>query len=89
MNKNIRNYVIFTMFIVFSLVSWLTNFEFGISVWDNFLIFAIDMVIILPPAFILIGLFDVWAKKNQSKSTLAKQTIHYALCTRFYWHQQR
>lgn len=64
MNKNIRNYMIFVVFILFSLVSWLINFEFGISVWDNFLVFAIDMVIILPPAFILIGLFDVWAKKE-------------------------
>lgn len=64
MNKNIRNYIIFGAFILFSLVSWLFNFEFGISVWDNFLVFAIDMVIILPPAFILIGLFDVWAKKE-------------------------
>lgn len=64
MNKNIRNYIIFVVFILFSLVSWLINFEFGISVWDNFLVFAIDMVNILPPAFILIGLFDVWAKKE-------------------------
>jgi uncharacterized membrane protein YraQ (UPF0718 family) len=64
MNKNIRNYLVFIVFILFSLISWLLQFEFGMSVWDNFLVFAIDMVIILPPAFILIGLFDVWAKKE-------------------------
>ena len=72
MNKNIRNYIIFAIFILFSLVSWLINFEFGISVWDNFLIFAIDMVIILPPAFILIGLFDVWAKKESIEKHFGK-----------------
>ena len=72
MNKNIRNYIIFAIFILFSLVSWLTNFEFGISVWDNFLVFAIDMVIILPPAFILIGLFDVWAKKESIEKHFGK-----------------
>ncbi|TVR72729.1 MAG: hypothetical protein EA427_02940 [Spirochaetaceae bacterium] len=30
----------------------------------NFYLFARDMVLILPPAFILIGLFDVWAKRE-------------------------
>ncbi len=64
MNKNTRNYIIFSLFLGFALVSWIGNFEFGITVWDNFLIFATDMVLILPPAFILIGLFDVWAKNE-------------------------
>jgi len=64
MNKNMRNYIIFSLFLGFALVSWIVNFEFGITVWDNFLIFATDMVLILPPAFILIGLFDVWAKNE-------------------------
>ena len=64
MNNNIRNYLVFGSFVVFTIVSWLVQFEFGMNVWDNFLIFAIDMVIILPPAFVLIGLFDVWAKKE-------------------------
>ncbi len=64
MNKNTRNYIIFSLFLGFALVSWIVNFEFGITVWDNFLIFATDMVLILPPAFILIGLFDVWAKNE-------------------------
>jgi uncharacterized membrane protein YraQ (UPF0718 family) len=64
MNKNMRNYIIFSLFLGFALVSWIVNFEFGLTVWDNFLIFATDMVLILPPAFILIGLFDVWAKNE-------------------------
>ena len=64
MNKNTRNYIIFSLFLGFALVSWIVNFEFGLTVWGNFLIFATDMVLILPPAFILIGLFDVWAKNE-------------------------
>jgi uncharacterized membrane protein YraQ (UPF0718 family) len=64
MNKSTRNYIIFGLFLSFALVSWLINFEFGVTVWDNFLVFATDMVLILPPAFILIGLFDVWAKNE-------------------------
>lgn len=64
MNKSTRNYVLFMTFLIFSFVSWLINFEFGMNMWDNFLVFAIDMVLIIPPAFVLIGLFDVWAKRE-------------------------
>jgi len=31
---------------------------------ENFYLFAKDMLLILPPAFVLIGLFDVWAKRE-------------------------
>ena len=64
MNKSTRNYIIFGLFLGFAIVSWLVNYDFGVQVWDNFLVFATDMVLILPPAFILIGLFDVWAKNE-------------------------
>lgn len=64
MSKSTRNYIIFGLFLAFAGISWVVNFDFGITVWDNFLVFALDMVLILPPAFILIGLFDVWAKKE-------------------------
>ncbi len=64
MKKSRRDYILFGVFAAFSLISWLVKFDFGIKVWDNFLVFARDMVFILPPAFILIGLFDVWAKQE-------------------------
>jgi uncharacterized membrane protein YraQ (UPF0718 family) len=64
MSKSTRNYIIFGLFLAFAGISWLVSFDFGMTVWDNFLVFATDMVLILPPAFILIGLFDVWAKKE-------------------------
>ncbi|WP_026895275.1 permease [Clostridiisalibacter paucivorans] len=64
MKKFDKNYLYFGVFLLFSLISWLIKFDLGIKVWDNFLVFAKDMVLILPPAFILIGLFDVWAKRE-------------------------
>ena len=45
-------------------VSFLLEFTPGIEMGSNFYLFAKDMVLILPPAFILIGLFDVWAKRE-------------------------
>lgn len=81
MNKNVRNYLLFMTFLVFSFVSWLVSFEFGMNMWDNFLVFAIDMVLIIPPAFILIGLFDVWAKRE----TIEKHFGNTKNPLRFLW----
>ncbi|MGM0396789.1 MAG: permease [Bacillota bacterium] len=64
MKKFDRNYLYFGLFLLFSLISWIVSFGPGIAVWSNFLVFARDMVLILPPAFVLIGLFDVWAKRE-------------------------
>lgn len=71
MNKNQKkkrkakiDYSIFLAFIVFAIISKFTSFNLGIKIWDNFLIFAKDMVLILPPSFALIGLFDAWAKRS-------------------------
>lgn len=72
MNKSTRNYLLFMTFLIFSFVSWLINFEFGMNMWDNFLVFAIDMVLIIPPAFVLIGLFDVWAKRETIEKHFGK-----------------
>lgn len=65
MKKINKNYILFFAFVVFAIISYLASFDLGIRIWDNFLVFAKDMVLILPPAFILIGLFDVWAKNDQ------------------------
>lgn len=62
--KNKFNLAVFISFALFIMVSFLTGYQLGIEMWDNFLIFAKDMVIILPPAFILIGLFEVWVKRE-------------------------
>ncbi|WP_422484674.1 permease [Gudongella sp. DL1XJH-153] len=64
MKKIDRNYIYFGVFLMLAFVSFLSEFDLGIRVWNNFLVFAKDMVLILPPAFVLIGLFDVWAKRE-------------------------
>lgn len=63
-NNTKSNLIIFALFILFITISWAFNYKTGINVGKNFIIFARDMVIILPPAFILIGLFDVWVKRE-------------------------
>ncbi len=58
------DYGIFLVFIAFLGISRLINFDLGRAMGENFLIFARDMILILPPAFIIIGLFEIWVKKE-------------------------
>ena len=50
--------------LVFIAVSALTGFETGIRMGKNLGSFLLTMVKILPGAFILIGLFDVWVPRH-------------------------
>lgn len=59
-----RNYLFFLAFILFLGGSFMLQFEPGMKMGQNFYLFAKDMVLILPPAFVLIGLFDVWTKRE-------------------------
>lgn len=83
-NKVRNNLILFFSFLGIILISYLFNFEMGIRIGDNFMIFARDMIKILPPAFILIGLFDVWVdrktiEKNFGKSSGLKKYIYSIL----------
>ncbi len=63
------DYGIFITFILFLLVSQVIGFEMGKVITDNFFIFARDMLLILPPAFIIIGLFEVWVSREKIENS--------------------
>jgi len=69
MQKNKLNYGIFLIFILFLLISQMIEFEMGKVITDNFLIFAKDMLLILPPAFIIIGLFEIWISREKIENS--------------------
>ena len=48
----------------FILLSYIIGFAPGEKIAGNFISFSIPMLKLLPFAFILIGLFDVWVKKE-------------------------
>ncbi len=85
MNKRKVNFVLFFIFIGFVGVSFLLKFDTGMAVGKNFYIFAKEMALILPPAFILIGLFEVWVSREHieksfgEKSGLMKYFYAFAL----------
>ncbi len=62
------DYAIFFGFMAFLGISWLIRFDLGLAMGENFLIFARDMVLILPPAFVIIGLFEIWVDRETIES---------------------
>jgi len=74
MNKRKMNFIFFGIFVLIIGASYLLDFEMGKNLGNNFYIFAKDMVLILPPAFILIGLFDVWASRESIEKSFGKHS---------------
>ena len=74
MTKRKFNFLIFFLFMGFAGFSYLTGFDPGIKMGRNFYIFAKDMALILPPAFILIGLFEVWISREQVEKSFGKKS---------------
>lgn len=60
-NKKI---LLFPIYILFVLISIAFDYTPGKTIGYNFYLFSIDMIKILPCAFILIGLFEVWVKRE-------------------------
>jgi len=62
--NDITKIVGISCYILFLIVSWMVGFNPGIEISRNFRDFSVDMLKILPCAFILIGLFEVWVKRE-------------------------
>ena len=56
--------VLLISFFIFIAVSYLTGYDNGEKTAHEFLSILYEMLLILPCAFILIGLFEVWIKKE-------------------------
>jgi len=60
----VRNFLIYLVFAIFVAVSYKFNYHPGKQIGANFAKFLLNMMKILPPAFVLIGLFEVWVRKE-------------------------
>jgi len=49
---------------IFIALSWIFGFGPGRDISHNFASFSLDMLKVLPCAFILIGLFEIWVKRE-------------------------
>ena len=62
--KEIIKIISIFAYIVFILFSYIIGFDPGRQIGRNLITFSRDMLKVLPCAFILIGLFEVWVKKE-------------------------
>ncbi len=62
--KPIPQLVLLTIYALFVAVSFLSGFEPGKQIGVNFFTFAKTMMTIIPCAFLLVGLFDVWIRRE-------------------------
>lgn len=65
MNKKpVRRFVPIAVYALFIIISLITGYGPGKEIGMNFAVFSIGMIKVLPCAFILIGLFEVWVKNE-------------------------
>jgi uncharacterized membrane protein YraQ (UPF0718 family) len=69
--------ILMLCYFIFIIISFATGFQTGESIGYNFFSFAGSMLKILPCAFILIGLFEVWVKKEKVEKHLGENAGVY------------
>lgn len=67
-----RIFLITAIFFVFVVLSHFLSFELGIEMGKSYLSFIFSLVKIVPFAFVLIGLFEVWVKKETIEKHLGE-----------------
>ena len=72
-NRAIRIAII-SSYAVFISLSWIFGFGPGREITHNFASFSLDMLKVLPCAFILIGLFEIWVKKETVERHLGEKS---------------
>ncbi len=72
-NKHI-NALAISIYFVFIFSSLVIGFKPGKQIGHNFVSFSIEMLKLLPCAFILIGLFEVWVKRESVEKHLGKDS---------------
>ena len=71
MKKSIK-YGFYLLYAIFIAVAFLIDFTPGKMIGTNFYNFSISMFQVVPVAFILIGLFEVWVKKETIEKHLGE-----------------
>jgi len=62
------------LYVAFLVISLFVGFEPGREMSHTFLAFLVNMLKILPFAFVLIGLFEVWVKKETVERHLGRKS---------------
>ena len=74
LRKHYKPGITLTAFVLFLLLSFFTDFQPGIRSGKSFISFIREMIGLLPPAFVLIGLFEVWVKREVIEKHLGEES---------------
>jgi uncharacterized membrane protein YraQ (UPF0718 family) len=72
--NNVVRAAVISSYAIFIALSWALGFGPGREISHNFAAFSLDMLKILPCAFILIGLFEIWVKKETVEKHLGEKS---------------
>jgi uncharacterized membrane protein YraQ (UPF0718 family) len=72
--KNAIQIAVIAGYVLFLIMSFTLGFNPGKEIGYNFASFSMDMLKILPGAFILIGLFEVWVKRETVQKHLGEES---------------
>ncbi len=72
-NKIIKTAAVL-IYIAFVSLSFIFGYNPGKLIGHNFASFSLEMIKLLPPVFILIGLFEVWVKREFIEKHLGKNS---------------
>lgn len=61
-------------YLIFIGISFLISFKPGMEISKSFFKYALNIIIILPCAFLLIGLFEVWVKRKTVEKYLGQKS---------------
>ena len=62
------------LYFIFISISFILEYNPGKQIGNNFKSFSLEMIKLLPPIFILIGLFDVWVKREFIEKHLGEKS---------------
>lgn len=74
-----KDLIITAVFIIFAVVSYNINFDFGNSVTAGFKSAFLEMIVFIPLIFILIGLFEVWVPRAIIERHIGKDSGHFGI----------
>ncbi len=72
--KKYLNLFFIGLYFAFICISFVKGYKPGEEIGHNFISFSVEMLKLLPCAFILIGLFEVWVKKESVERHLGKES---------------
>ena len=74
MKRKVAYVVVISLFIIFIVISFLMSFEPGKIIAFNLVDYSFEIIQFFPFAFILIGLFQVWIKRETVEKHLGKDS---------------